>query len=131
MSRLIFGYFIIAPSGINFLAGYQIPGVINQPRLSSYVNYLILFVLPPGLTFELPLIVYFLAKLGIVSSQIMRQYRRYAIVITLLVAAIITPGPDISSQLLVGVPLYILYEASVGVAANVERQRRKSEAAWI
>ncbi len=122
-----FGYFVIAPSGINFLAGYQIPGVINQPRLSSYVNYLILFVLPPGITFELPVVVYFLAKVGVVSSKMMRDYRRHAIIVTLLVAAIITPGPDIMSQLLVGIPLYLLYEASVGVAANVERKKRAAE----
>jgi sec-independent protein translocase protein TatC len=118
-----FGYFVIAPSGINFLMGYALPGVENDARLGSYINYMILFVLPSGLTFELPLVVYFLAKLGIVSSAGMREYRRYAIVITLIVAAIITPGPDVMSQMLVGVPLYLIYEASVLIAAREERKR--------
>jgi sec-independent protein translocase protein TatC len=121
-----FGYFVIAPSGINFLMGYTLPGVENDARLGSYINYMILFVLPSGLTFELPLIVYFLAKLGIVSSAMMREYRRYAIVITLIVAAIITPGPDVMSQMLVGVPLYMIYEASVLIAAREERKKRSS-----
>ena len=118
-----FGYFVIAPSGINFLAGYNLPGVINQPRISSYVNYLILFVLPTGITFEMPVVIYFLSQLGIVSAAGMRSWRRYAIVIILIVAAIITPGPDIMSQLLVGVPLYVLYEASVNIAAREDRKR--------
>jgi sec-independent protein translocase protein TatC len=122
-----FGYFVIAPSGINFLAGYNLPGVVNQPRISSYVNYLILFVLPTGITFEMPVVVYFLAQLGIVSADGMRSWRRYAIVIILIVAAIITPGPDIMSQLLVGVPLYVLYEASVGIAAREDKKRAQRE----
>jgi sec-independent protein translocase protein TatC len=120
-----FGYFVIAPSGINFLMGYTLPGVENEARLGSYISYLILFVLPSGVTFELPLVVYFLAKLGIVSSASMREYRRYAVIITLIVAAIITPGPDVMSQMLVGVPLYLIYEASVLVAAREERRQAK------
>ena len=121
---VLFGYFVVAPFGINFLTGYEIPGVVNQPKLASYVNYLILFVLPMGIVFELPLLTFFLAQLSIVTAKLMRSVRRYAVVIILLVAGIITPGPDIVSQLLVGIPLYALYEVSIIVAMRVERRRR-------
>ena len=115
---VLFGYFVIAPAGINFLVGYKVAGVENKSTLDSYINYMLLFILPPGATFEMPLVVYFLARFGLITAGFMRQYRRYAILIVLVVAAIITPGPDIMSQLLVAVPLYLLYEASIAVAAK-------------
>ncbi len=115
---VLFGYFVIAPAGINFLVGYKVMGVANKSTLDSYINYMLLFVLPPGATFELPLVTYFLARFGLVTADFMRKYRRYAILAVLIVAAIITPGPDIMSQVLVAIPLYLLYEASIAVAAK-------------
>ncbi|MEY4925694.1 MAG: hypothetical protein RI894_130, partial [Bacteroidota bacterium] len=88
---VLFGYFVIAPAGINFLVGYKVAGVANKSTLDSYINYMLLFVLPPGATFELPLVTYFLARFGLVTAEFMRKYRRYAILIVLIVAAIITP----------------------------------------
>jgi sec-independent protein translocase protein TatC len=121
---VLFGYYVIAPFAISFLAGYQIPGNTNLPTLSSYNNYMIMFTLPIGLVFELPVVVYFLSQLGLISPRLMRQYRRHIIVVILIVAGVITPSPDIVSQMLVGVPLYILFEVSILVSARVERQRK-------
>jgi len=114
-----FGYYIIAPFAITFLGSYSVgTEAVNSPTLSSYVNYLTMFTLPVGLAFELPIVVYFLAKIGLVGPEIMRKYRREAFLVIFIVAAIITP-PDALTQILVGIPMYILYEISIRVAANV------------
>lgn len=117
---VLFGYYIISPFAVNFLAGYQIPGVQNTPTISSLINYMIMFTLPAGLIFELPIIVYFLSKIGLVTPEGMRAYRRHSIVGILMVAAIITP-PDVVTQFLIGIPLYFLYEVSILVSARVQR----------
>lgn len=115
-----FGYFIVSPFAINFLMGYTIPGVENIPTLASYLGYMVMFTLPAGLIFELPIVIYFLAKLGLVGPEFLRTYRKHAFVIILLLAAVLTP-PDIFTQFLIGVPLYILYEISILVAVRVEK----------
>lgn len=119
-----FGYFVISPFAVNFLAGYQISGVENTVTISSMVNYMIMFTVPTGLAFELPLVVYYLSKLGLVTPEFMRSYRRHAFITILVVAAVITP-PDVITQFLIGVPLYILYELSIYISA---REARKYEA---
>jgi len=106
---VLFGYFVIAPFAVKFLTGFNLPGVINKPTLSSYISYMIMFTAPAGLTFELPVIVYFLAKVGLVTAESMKKYRRHAVVAILIGASIITP-PDVVTQFLIGVPLYVLYE---------------------
>ena len=121
-----FGYFIIAPFAVNFLTGFTIPGVENTPTLDSYLNYIIMFTLPTGLVFELPVVAYFLAHLGILGPQSMRDFRRHAIVVVLIVAAVITP-PDAVSQCLIAIPLYGLYEVSILVAARVTARKEKKE----
>lgn len=121
-----FGYFIIAPFAVNFLTGFTIPGVENTPTLDSYLNYIIMFTLPTGLVFELPVVAYFLAHLGILGPQSMRDFRRHAFVVVLIVAAVITP-PDAVSQCLIAIPLYGLYEVSILVAARVTARREKKE----
>lgn len=121
-----FGYFVISPFAVNFLAGYQIADVATAPRLSSFVNYMIMFTAPAGIIFELPIVVYFLAKIGLVTASMMRSYRRHAIVIILMVAAIITP-PDVVTQLLIGIPLFVLYEISIVIAKRIERQQAAEE----
>jgi sec-independent protein translocase protein TatC len=124
---IFFGYFILAPFATNFLLGYTIPGVVNKPSLVSLINYMIMFILPAGLVFELPVVVYFLSRIGLVTPGAMRQYRRHAIVVILIVAAIITP-PDMITQILLGLPLYLLYEISIFISARVERQLAEKEA---
>jgi sec-independent protein translocase protein TatC len=123
-----FGYFIIAPFAITFLGNYSVgTEAVNSPTLSSYVSYLTMFTIPVGLAFELPIVVYFLARIGILGPETMKKFRREAFLVIFIVAAIITP-PDAITQILVGIPMYILYEVSITVAARVvkdEEQRQK------
>lgn len=123
---VLFGYYIIAPFAISWLGGYTV-GVdaINSPTLASYVNYLTMFTLPTGLAFELPIVMYFLAKTGIVGPNILKKYRRHALLIIFVVAAIITP-PDALTQVLVGIPVYILYEVSIVIVARVIDEKNKT-----
>jgi sec-independent protein translocase protein TatC len=122
-----FGYFILAPFSINFLVGYQLPFVNENEsfiKAGSYINYMIMFTLPAGILFELPVLVYYLAKIGLVTDKAMRKYRRHSIVGILLLSAVVTP-PDILSQLLVAIPVYGLYELSIGIAARQTKIRDK------
>lgn len=113
---VLFGYFVIAPFAITFLASYQV-GVdaVNSPTLASYVNYMTMFTLPTGLVFELPILVYFLARIGLITAEFMKKYRRHALVVILILAAVITP-PDVLTQFLIGIPIFILYELSIIIA---------------
>lgn len=123
-----FGYFILAPFSISFLASYTVEGAEVAPTLDSYVNYMTMFTIPTGLIFEMPIVAYFLAKLGVIGQQFMRAYRRHAIVVIVIIAAIITP-PDVASQIIVVIPLLTLYEVSIMVVGRVQRQREKKLAA--
>lgn len=114
ISGVLFGYFIVAPFAVSFLAGYSV-GAVNAPTIASYVNYMVMFTLPAGLLFELPIVVYFLSKAGLLTPMFMRTYRRHALVVILIVAAIVTP-PDMVTQLLIGIPIYFLYEVSIFIS---------------
>lgn len=118
---VLFGYFIIAPFATNFLMNFTLPGVDNSPTLQSYTGFLVMFTLPTGLVFELPIVVYFLSKVGLVTPQAMRKYRKHSIIGILLLAAVITP-PDVITQFLIGIPLFILYELSIFVSARANKQ---------
>lgn len=122
LAGVAFGYYIIAPFSISFLASYTVEGLDVSPTLDSYVTYMTMFTIPTGLIFQMPVAAYFLAKIGLIGTQFLRSYRRHALVIIIIVAAIITP-PDVVSQTLVSIPLYLLYEASIMVVARVERKR--------
>jgi sec-independent protein translocase protein TatC len=120
-----FGYFLIAPLSVHFLGSYQVSEAVpNQIGLNSYISTVTTIVLAGGLIFELPILVYFLAKIGILSPDSMRTYRKHAFVATLIISAIITP-PDISSQLMVTLPLIVLYEISIKIAARVVKKEQK------
>lgn len=122
---ILFGYFIVSPFATNFLMGFQAStNVVNAPTLSSFVGYMVMFTLPAGVIFELPIVVYFLAKMGIVTPEGMRKYRRHAIIGILLLAALLTP-PDIITQFLIGIPLYILYEISIFIAARMAKRYKE------
>ncbi|MFM8448890.1 MAG: twin-arginine translocase subunit TatC, partial [Haliscomenobacter sp.] len=123
-----FGYYVIAPFAINFLVGYTIPGVENTPTLDSYISYMTMFTLPMGLVFELPIVVFFLARVGLLGPDTMRQFRRHAVVVILIAAAFLSP-PDAVSQMLIAIPLFGLYEISILVAAREARRRAKREEA--
>ncbi len=123
ISGVLFGYFIISPFAISFLSSYNV-GATSAPTLASYINYMTMFTIPAGLVFELPIFVYFLAKLGVVGPKSMKKYRKHAVIAILVLASIITP-PDMITQLLIGIPLFILYEVSIVIAARVEKKREK------
>lgn len=124
-SGILFGYYIVAPLSINFLATYTLdPSIQNYFDLTSYVSLLSMVVLGTGLMFQMPVIVFVLSKIGVVTPEFLRTYRKHALVIILIVAAIITP-PDVISQLLVTMPLAILYEVSIFVSATVARKRKR------
>lgn len=125
---LLFGYYIIAPLSINFLANYEVSSIINnQITISSYFSVVATLTLGAAITFELPIVIYILSKLGIMTPQFMRSSRRYATVIILIVAAVVTPTPDLVTMLTVSLPLFLLYEASIYVSAVVERNKKKAE----
>lgn len=118
---VLFGYFIIAPFALTFLTSYDLGGTIAQPTLTSYVNNMAMYTLPTGIIFELPVIMFMLAKVGLVVSEDLRTYRRVALVVILITSAIITP-PDVMTQLLVSFPLYGLYELSIIIVKRVEKK---------
>jgi len=120
---VLFGYFIIAPFALNFFGNYELAGIASRPSLSSYVDTLTMLTIPTGLVFELPIVIYFLSKIGLVTPEFMRQYRKHAFVLMLVGAAIITP-PDVMTQLLISVPLYFLYEASILISKRVNDKRK-------
>jgi sec-independent protein translocase protein TatC len=121
IAGLLFGYYVAAPLSINFLASYSVDASIeNQIDLQSYISTLTTMTMSCGLVFELPMIVFFLAKAGLITPEIMQVYRKHAIVVILIVSAIITP-PDISSQIIVTIPIVLLYELSISIARTVRR----------
>lgn len=126
ITGILFGYLVIAPFAVTFLINYTINGVTNSPTLTSYVNYLIMFTIPTGIVFELPIIIYFLSKIGIVTPEIMKTYRKHALVIILLVGAIITP-PDPMTMFMIATPIYGLYEISIFISARVAKKLKKAE----
>ncbi len=124
---VVFGYFLIVPLSINFLANYRISEVVqNNIDLDSYLSLIKTTVIACGLVFEMPILMYFLAKIGVVGPQFLKKYRRYAYVIILIVAAIVTP-PDVVSQMIVTIPLIILYEVSILIVARVKKNKLKAE----
>lgn len=122
---LLFGYFIAAPLSINFLSSYSIdPSIKNEFDLSSYIDTLTRLTLACGIMFELPMIIFFLAKAGIASPELMRLYRRHAVVVILVLAALISP-PDVLSMTIFALPLIGLYEVSIFIASVVQRRDLK------
>jgi len=118
-----FGYFILSPLSINFLSNYQLdPSILNEFDISSYVSTLTMLVLASAIMFQLPVVVYFLAMSGLVTSGMLKSYRRHSIVVILILAAIITP-PDVISQILIAMPILVLYEAGIQIAIRLEKKR--------
>jgi len=118
-----FGYFVLCPMAVNFLGNYRISAQVKALiTLDSYISLVSTLTLATGLVFELPMLVYFLAKIRILTPQLMRKYRRWAIIIILIIAAAITP-PDVVSQTIMAIPLYGLFEFSIFIAAYVKRQK--------
>ncbi len=126
LTGVLFGYYIVTPMAVYFLGNYQVDITIgNKPSLDSYISIVTTLVLLMGLVFELPMIVFFLARFGIITAAFMHKHRKHAVIVILIVAAIITPTTDIMTQMLVAVPLWILYEVSIIVAKRVEVKRER------
>ena len=125
---VLFGYYVVAPLSINFLGGYQVSEeVFNDIDLASYISTVRAAVIACGLIFELPIIIYFLTKIGLVTPEVLRKYRKVALVIVLIISAIITP-PDVASQIIVAVPVLILYQISIYISKVVlKREAKRNE----
>lgn len=116
---ILFGYFLITPLSVHFLGSYQVSDqVTNQINLVSYISTVSSVTLASGIIFELPILVYFLTKIGLLTPKFLRKYRKHSIIVILALSAIITP-PDIFSQVLVCFPLFILYEIGIGISKRL------------
>jgi len=123
---ILFGYYILVPESIAFLAGYTISDTINnQFTISSVLSIISTITLLTGILFELPIVIYILASVGVLTGTFMRRTRRYAIIIIMVVGAVISPSPDILTTTLATVPLLLLYEVGIMVASSVEKRRLK------
>lgn len=123
-----FGYFVVAPYAINFFFHFQLDEAVqNIWTINSYIDMMLPLVLGSGLAFQLPLVMLFLAKIGLVTARFLKSKIKYAVVIILIVAGIITPGPDVVSQLAVTIPLMLLYMVSIFLAARVDKERAEEE----
>jgi sec-independent protein translocase protein TatC len=123
-----FGFFMIVPLTVHFLGSYSVsPDVSNKINLISYVSTITSVIFASGVVFELPVVIYFLTKIGVVTPEFLTKYRKHSIVVIFILAAIITP-PDIFSQILVSIPLLVLYEVSILISKRITRQRKRKEA---
>jgi sec-independent protein translocase protein TatC len=124
---VLFGYYVVAPLSINFLGTYRVSEVVqNQFDLSSYISTVRAAVIACGLMFELPIIIYFLTRVGLVTPDFLRKYRKMALVIVLIVSAVITP-PDVASQIIVAVPVLFLYQISIYISSVVLKREAKAK----
>jgi len=124
---VLFGYYIVTPLSINFLGTYSVSAeVTNEIDISSYVGLVRAAVLASGIIFELPILIYFLTKIGLVTPQFLRKYRKFALVIVLILSAIITP-PDVASQIIVAIPVLILYEISIHISRLVIKKDNRKQ----
>lgn len=122
---VLFGYYVVTPLSINFLGTYQVSGQVhNDFDLSSYISLVRASVIASGLIFELPILIYILTKVGVVTPYMLKKYRKISLVVVLIISAIITP-PDIASQVIVSVPIIILYEISIFISKVVIKKKEK------
>src|SRR5690606_35415269 len=132
-SGAAFGYFLLAPFTFNFLANFHLGSMGAYqylPTLDDYISTWSSLVLGCGVALELPVLAYVLSKLGIVTPSMLKEYRKYAFVAILVLAAVITPSPDWTSQMIVAIPLIILYEISIFISRRVKNQKAEEEKQW-
>ena len=128
-----FGYYLLAPFTFNFLATFTLgtTGAIEyQPSINDYIDSLSNIILGCGIAFELPILAYVLARIGLISAKFLKKYSKYAFVVILVIAAIITPSPDVTSQVIVALPLLLLYWISIQIVARVDKKKAKEEKEW-
>jgi sec-independent protein translocase protein TatC len=121
---VLFGYFIVTPLSVNFLINYKLdPNITNNIDIASYISFVCMLVLGSGIMFQLPVVIYILSRMGIIGPAFLRKYRRHAIVGIFIIAAVFTPSPDFFTQLIVALPLLLLYEISIFISAGVYKKR--------
>lgn len=129
-----FGYFLLGPFTFNFLSNYTLGTakiLETKPTLNDYLENLVNIIIGCGLAFELPVLSFVLTKMGLITPAFLKAYRKYAIVIILVIAAVITPSPDWSSQMLVFIPLFLLFQLSIGVSKRAYKEMtKKDEEEW-
>ncbi|HOZ68807.1 MAG TPA: twin-arginine translocase subunit TatC [Chitinophagaceae bacterium] len=130
-SGVAFGYFILTPFMVNFYFNFKLSSqIVIMPSFSDYLENLIYTTVGIGVLFQMPLLVMVLARIGVVTAKFLRKYRRHALVIIVIAAAIITPSTDPFSLTIVTIPLYLLFEASIMVAARINKQQEKAAKEW-
>ncbi|CAM4128797.1 sec-independent protein translocase protein TatC [Pedobacter westerhofensis] len=123
---VLFGYFIVCALSVNFLTGFSVsPMIENTFTIDSYLSSIATLTIGTGIIFELPVIIYILSIFGVMTPKFMRSSRRYAIVIILIIAAIVTPTPDVITMTVVAFPLYLLFELSIYISAYIERKKNR------
>jgi sec-independent protein translocase protein TatC len=123
---VLFGYYIITPLSMRFLVGFQVSASIeNLYTIDNYLSSVATLTLATGIVFQLPIIIYILSSLGILTAAFMRNTRRFAIVAILVIAAVVTPTPDAITMSVVAIPLFVLYEVGIMVAARVDKRKLK------
>lgn len=128
LAGIAFSYFVMLPAAISFFAGFGTPEIENNIAVNEYMSFIVSVMLAAGVVFELPMVSWFLSQLGILTPAFMRHYRRHAIVVIFVLAALLTPGTDPVSQILLAAPLLLLYELSIGISALAWRGKRKRAA---
>jgi sec-independent protein translocase protein TatC len=124
---VLFGYYVVTPLSVNFLGNYSISDLVERNiKIDSYISLVRSSLLASGLIFELPIIMYFLTKMGLITPDFLKKYRKHALVLVLILAAVITP-PDIISQIIVAIPILILYEVSIYISKIVIKRELKKE----
>ncbi len=124
---ILFGYYIVCPLSINFLTNFTVsPEIENTFTIDSYLSSVMTLTLGSGIIFQLPVVIYILSKLGIMTPAFMRASRRYSTVLILIIAAIVTPTADPYTMLIVAMPLFLLYELSIYISANIEKKKNKA-----
>jgi sec-independent protein translocase protein TatC len=125
LTGISFGYLILTPFSINFFSNYGVSDMVNNEwKLTNYVSVITMITMASGILFELPMVVYIFSRIGLLTPKFMRSHRRHAFIITLIIAALITPA-DVGTQILVSIPVIFLYEISIGICARVYKKRQK------
>ncbi len=125
---VLFGYYIICPMSVNFLINFTVsPDIENTFQIDSYLSTILTLTIGTGIIFQLPVVIYVLSKLGVMTPQFMRKSRRYAAVLILVIAAIVTPTADPYTMLIVALPLFLLYELSIMISANIQKKKLLAE----
>ena len=123
---ILFCYYVIIPFSLNFAVNFKVSNTIkNNFTIDNYIDFFTSLLLVMGAVFEMPMLVYFLSKIGILKPAAMRRTRKYAIIIIAIIAGMLTPSPDVLTQILIGMPIYLLYELSILISDRVEKANNK------